>query len=287
MRLWYLSKPFEWFVSFFIADDCFYYLNTVFNIIQGHGPSFDSGLTVHNGFHPLFLVLLLVPAALGLGKIGLLYWAMGILCLSLFAAAILTYRLGALWGNRTMALCAPIFLSLNIYFIKISFSGFETALATALVLGLLYTLATDRPGWFVGLLLGLTGLARIELLIMALPTSIYLVKHRRWRDLGLAALVSSILVLPWFIWSFFSFHSLLPLSGVAKLSGFQADRLWIGFEQFWINIPYLFGGYELKLTIPVQLAFALGVILFYSVIRDWRTTGWASIIILVMVFLYG
>ncbi len=287
IRLWYLSKSLDWFVSFFIADDCFYYLNTVVNIVQGHGSSFDMGLTHHNGFHPLFLIMLLVPAVLGIGKTGLIYWAMGILCLAMASSIIVTYRLGSRWGTKVMALCVPIFLSLNIYFVRISFSGFETSLALALVLGLLYALASNRPGWLVGILLGLTGLARIELLIMAIPTLIYLVKQRRWKDLGISALISFILVLPWFIWSFTRFHSLLPLSGVAKLTVFKSEQLWIGFEHFCQNMPYLFMGYGIKDILPPQIGFAIGVIILFLVIRDWKTTGWASIIILIMLLIYG
>jgi len=287
IRLWYLTKPLDWFISFFIADDCFYYLNTAYNIVHGFGSSFDAGLSQHNGFHPLFMVLLLIPASLGVGKAGLIYWSAGILTLSLLASIVLAYRLGALWGDRRMALCAPLFLALNIFFVKISFSGFESALALAFVLGLVYALASGRSGWVVGLLLGLTGLARIELLLLSVPTCLYLVRQHRWRDLGAAALISFVLVLPWFVWSYTNFHSLLPLSGVAKASAFQSDRLWMGFQVFCQHIPPLLMGLGLKSKLPPQLAFAVGVLVLYLVQKDWRTTGWVSILAPLMILLYG
>lgn len=287
LRLLYLTRPFDWFVSFFIADDCFYYLNTVVNIVQGHGTSFDGGLTHHNGFHPLFLVLLLFPALLGVGKIGLLYWAMALLNLSIFAASILAYRLGALLGSRVMALCVPVTLLLNIFFVKISFSGFETALASALVIAVFYALASGSRGWVVGILLGLTGLARVELLALALPVALVLIQRGRWKDLWMAGGISLALMLPWFIWSWVGFHSLLPLSGVAKISGFRLDRLWVGFENFCTQAPYLLAGYEWKDKAPHQLAFAIGVVLLFLVARDWRRTGWGLLFIVMMMVLYG
>jgi len=110
---------------------------------------------------------------------------------------------------------------------------------------------------------------------------------RRWRDLSISAVVSFGLVLPWFIWSYLKFDSLLPLSGVAKMAVFQSDRLWVGFENFCHNTPYLLMGYELKDSLPHQMAFAMGIIILYSVLRDWKKTGWASILVLIMIFMYG
>ncbi len=287
IRLWYLTKPFDWFVSFFPADDCFYYLNTVLNIVHGHGASFDGGITTHNGFHPLFLIMLLIPAAAGAGKVGLVYWAMGILTASCLFAAVMAYRLGALWGDRYLALCVPASLALNIFFIKISFSGFETALALALVLTLFDAVARGRTGWILGLLLGLCGLARIELLILALPVALHLLQTRKWRDLMSTAVVSLVMVLPWFIWSYTNFHSLLPISGVAKISPFQLDRLWPGLESISMYIPYTLGGYGLRDWLPHQVAFAIGIIFLFLAARSWRRAEWPLLGIILLILIYN
>src|SRR5262245_19371900 len=45
--------------AYLIADDAFYYFTIARNLALGHGPTFD-GLAPTNGFHPLYL-LLLVP----------------------------------------------------------------------------------------------------------------------------------------------------------------------------------------------------------------------------------
>lgn len=55
------SASIPWLLGHVNADDFYYYLVLARNIALGQGPTFD-GLEITNGFHPLYL-LLLVPLA--------------------------------------------------------------------------------------------------------------------------------------------------------------------------------------------------------------------------------
>ncbi len=63
-----------------LLDDSFYYLHTARNIVAGLGSSFD-GVEATNGYHPLWMILLLIPARLLTGhpdslvRVGLLLGA--------------------------------------------------------------------------------------------------------------------------------------------------------------------------------------------------------------------
>lgn len=288
VRLFYLTMPFEKFVSFFIADDFFYYLNTAVNIAAGHGSSFDGGLTHNNGYHPLFMILILLPLTLGMGKVGLVYWAMGILTLCTLVAIFFTYRLGHLWGNAWAALAVPVAIALNISFIKMSFSGFETMLAAALFLATLHTFLTQKPAWLVGALLGLTGLGRVEMLVLAIPLALTLLLQKRWSDLLIIGGMSLALMLPWFLWSYGNFGSPLPLSGVAKQPDrFQFTQLWVAHEHFCHHVPYFLGGYGLKWVLPKQATFTIGLLTLFVVFRNGRRFLFPISLLVTLFLLYG
>src|SRR5262245_6288868 len=57
----------------YLADDYFYYLNVAHNIAEGHGSTFDAGLTSTNGYQPLFLWLLVTAFVLGATKVAAIH----------------------------------------------------------------------------------------------------------------------------------------------------------------------------------------------------------------------
>jgi hypothetical protein len=69
IRVSILVQPLDWLISGFINDDFFYYAGTAWNLAHGYGSSCDYGVTTHNGFHPLYMLLLLGAVSLGAGKI--------------------------------------------------------------------------------------------------------------------------------------------------------------------------------------------------------------------------
>ena len=54
-RLLVIAHPTETLTARYRADDYFYYLRVAANVADGHGSSFDEGITKTNGYQPLFL----------------------------------------------------------------------------------------------------------------------------------------------------------------------------------------------------------------------------------------
>lgn len=273
-RLFYLLHSFDWLVSFFPADDFFYYVTTAFNIAHGSGSSCDGGLTIHNGFHPLYLVLLWIPAVLGVGKVGLVYWGMGILVAATLAAVVLSYRIGVALGNPVMALCVPLALAFNNYFVRMSLSGFETALVTALFLALILAVMRRRSGFELGFWLGLVCLARLDAVVMAGPIAVHLAMERRWRTLGYTLGTAFFILLPWFAWSQIVFSSLLPLSGAAKMRPVSFHQFWLGFETFCRSGFLLLFGHGLVDYLPPPATYGAGLLIMTAAVAPWRRFGW-------------
>src|SRR5580700_10865479 len=68
---WYaITRPIEWLVRV-VPDDAFYYLKTAGNIARAGRSSFD-GTNPTNGYHPGWMVLVVVLANMFHGKVALL-----------------------------------------------------------------------------------------------------------------------------------------------------------------------------------------------------------------------
>jgi len=211
-----------------IADDAYYYFRIAANLAAGLGPTFD-GLAPTNGFHPLWLALLVpvfaVPAAspwtpvrLALGLSGLLDVATGLLLLRILARAGVSAR------GRTAA-AALWFLSPVT--VLVGLRGLEASLAACLVLAvterlLAGALDSRRGALGLGLLLGLAGLARtdaVAALGLAALTWTFAdggLSRRRAIHLGLAAGAAMLVLAPWLLWCRLEFGSVVQVSGLVK-----------------------------------------------------------------------
>jgi len=276
-RFSFFLKPYEWLVSFFTTDDFYYYANTAYHIAMGNGSTFDGGITYHNGFHPLFLSLLVPLFLIGLSKVTVVYITMVLLTGASLAMVVLAYRLGRQMGGGWLALATPVALAVGIYFVRLSFRGFETPIATALVLATFLAVVTDRPGWQIGLWLGLAGLARIDNGFVAVPVALYLLSHHRWRILCETAGVALALMAPWLIWSQSRFGSVLPVSGIAKALHGELVHLWPGLAIFCREATYTVAGEGWSDKIPPEIASAVGVLCVAEVARQGRKTFWCTI----------
>jgi len=287
IRLYVLTRPLDWIISGFVSDDFFYYAGTAWNIAEGFGSSVDSGLTRHNGYHPLFLLMLLVPAALGVGKVGLIYAGCVILTLATLVSMVLAYRIGGRLGDRRLALCAPIALALSSHYVKMSFHGFETALVVMLTLATVLACLSGRSAWVVGISLGFVALARIDAGFLALPVAAFFVVERRWRGLMTVAGVSFLIVAPWIFWSWSNFGSPVPLSGAIKSAGLSPSLLGPGAANFARAFLFQTFGEGLSGTASWLVTFLLGLgMLTWLGIRR-RRLDWIVGYVLVAVILYS
>jgi uncharacterized membrane protein len=115
------------------ADDCFLYLNIARHLALGHGPTFD-GLHLTNGFHPLYMTVL-VPLATLFPEPSetLLHLALTFLATCSVLTAIPLYLIGRqLWAAET-GLAVGLFWLFNPWVLVVALLGTEVALCALLV----------------------------------------------------------------------------------------------------------------------------------------------------------
>jgi len=182
-----------------LDDDAFYYLTIARNIVAGAGVTFD-GLSLTNGFHPLWLAVLLPFAAIAPSDDWLVATVYG-LDMALWTTAVLLLagigrRQGAL---RHMVLVFPVLVWYGAtwggrgHFLF--FVGLEIGLAIVLILLFLWlALACDlygrrpRDGTLLraGGLLGLLLLARLDAVFLAATAGLAFVATARRRGESLS-----------------------------------------------------------------------------------------------------
>lgn len=216
-------------VSFGLAvpDDAYYYFTIARNIAAGYGATADR-LELTNGFHPLWMLFLVplwsaspwdkseipVHLALSLGAIFDLATICGLWWLSV-----------RLTHSRTIGMLVALAYALNPYALAASVNGLETSLSTALLvwsLALYWSIRTQPTNLNLKkvatllLLWSLMGLARTDYLLLILPCALelawrqrhYLVKYLP------AAAAASLLWLPWLMWNYFTFGTIVQVSAL-------------------------------------------------------------------------
>ncbi len=227
-----------------LLDDSFYYLQVARNVARGLGSSFD-GVEATNGYHPLWMLLLVPTQAIAGSRPGAgLTLALGLsmvlgICSLLALRRILVRECDCWTAAAGMLLFAwPRFFGQTI-----------NLLETGLIL-LLYLLTIGlllRPGVLttaakagLGVLLGLGALARLDSIFLLIAIVLFgflraaqrmdLIKNgRAWDDFrgGIASrlwsnlwplALTTLVVAPYLIWNWSTFGRLQPVSGAIKSS---------------------------------------------------------------------
>lgn len=211
--------------TIWVSDDAFITLRTVDNLVHGFGLRWNVAERVQTFTHPLWLAVVTPVYALVRDP----YYAVTLVSLATTFVAIfvLVFRSGVPRVHATVAVLA---LALSKAFVDYSTSGLENPLTHLLVLLLALELLRAAP-WDdkalrVGLLGGLLGLNRLDLLLLAAPalafTLIKVRSHRARLKLlsGLAPLVA------WELFAAFYYGSFFPNTTLAKLqTGIPAGEL--------------------------------------------------------------
>jgi hypothetical protein len=211
----------------FVADGAGYYLQIAHNVAGGRGITFD-GLHPTNGFHPLWLAVLVPVLEIVRGTPELVYRTVGILDVGLLAVASWTFHrtlrqlvspAAALAGGAVFA--ASAFFNVNLM---------ETALVL-LTTSALFAYAWRcheredsrvAPSLGFGLILGACILARLDAGFIALAMGIVDLARilrspdgRRQRFVRLASIMAgaSVLVVPYLLYNRVAFGAILPVSG--------------------------------------------------------------------------
>ena len=261
-------------ISRFLYDDSFYYLVVAKNIADGQGATFD-GINPTNGFQPLWMVLLkLISPFFQKGSFTFLHIVLSLS--SVFHTLTAYFIFSILYEfteKRNLSLLCCAFWGLNPFIICISLTGLETPLYTAILSASLlfyiknYKSQLRYPYYCLGILLGLTALARFDSLILFLIIIIHQIYisfrnnnsninsyTRKGTDTLRIILGFFIATIYWFVWSYFYSGTLLPNSGLAlsiwrdqplKLS-FDSENLKLFFHKLWIFLRY-YSHYNLRL----------------------------------------
>lgn len=240
----------------YVTDDTFIHLRYVDNLLERGEFSFNPGERTYGATSPLWVLCLALLVKLGISPLAAA-WVLGaasgllLILVSDFIIERLTFA--TQWKFFLLVLVVG-----DVWFLRWSFSGMETPLATALLVVLLTPLVIGRPSgnlwprflaWGVGA--GLAGLVRPEFLVLAplaLPWLLYFEYFRaagmegtRGRVLArphgpiLAAVAGWLLVvLPWLLFAWLAFGRVVPETAQAKSVGLSFNPL--------VWFPYLVQG---------------------------------------------
>jgi len=237
-----------WALSGYITDDTFIHLRYAENLLAHGEFSFNPGQTTYGATSPLWIFGLALLLKLGLSPFAAaatLGGACGLLALALMERVVDRLTFPSRWKTAVL-----LTMVCDAWFLRWSWSGMETPLATALLIFLLWPLVSPRQGnseplwnrylgW--GVTAGLAGLVRPEFLLiapLALPVLLWFEYYRAGARGGrparylarpykpvLAAGSGWLLaVVPWFVYAWQVFGRILPETASAK-SGSAAPDL--------------------------------------------------------------
>jgi len=213
----------------YVADDAFYYFQISKNIATGEGVTFD-GLNNTNGFHPLYVVLLLFlfrwfPNSRQ-GPIGAALVFLGLLNV---ATAWIVYAFVLALAGPWAALFASAVWLFNPAVIYTSLQGTEASIwvflgASSAYLWFWMRLTENEGTWtlifLLGMLMGLAFLARSEAILLfgAIGLDLFLAGQAgnlvlSVSRVALYAIGALIVVSPWLAWNLANFGKLTQTSG--------------------------------------------------------------------------
>lgn len=216
-----------------ISDDAYYYFVTARHLAGGAGPTFD-GLSMTNGFHPLWMLAVVPVFAAFSGDPWLpVRTALSLTVICDLASGLLLHDLVRRHRGQSVAAIAAAAWFILPPTALLGLQGLEASLSTLMLLCLLRHLdrldgvatVSFRSATMTGVWLGLAGLARTDNLAAAGVAVVACgvlqgasgtagAMCRRLATVGSATLL---VTAPWFIWNLATFGSLLQVSGQVKL----------------------------------------------------------------------
>lgn len=236
LRLLIAWSPSDLLIQKTLPDDAFYYFTIARNVWAGNGLSVD-GITPTNGFHPLWVLALLLPFAAAHNGNLPLHLSLSLAALFDVGAAWLAYQITRrVTGSVIGGMLAAGLYTFSPLVAMESLNGLETALGvfcfalTAFVyLSRIDGQETVTTGnWtLLGLVTGLMLLARTDTLLFAIVLGLHALWHRRHAlvrtvaGLTLAVVVTALLLAPWLLWNLTTFGTIVQSSAVAAPTVFR------------------------------------------------------------------
>ncbi len=298
---------------YFFSDDAYYYFKVASNIVAGHGSTFDS-YNLSNGYHPLWMVLILPiyyltgnSAELSLQLIFTLQVVLGVF--SYWFCWMYVYRV----MSRYYAVLSLFILAVFASPILIAFNGLESALLLFCLFGILlvdrnYDLFHEISAGKIlltGVLFGFLFMTRLDTAYIIIAFALLKVFGKD-RDSGFiknalalfvryipAIFILVLISTPYFLWNYSTFGHLTPISGQIKSSfpyphlnfnlhaGALPYTLTFIFANLWILAEFLLFRGSNKTFFKTQSAFVkvywLGVLIHYvwsSLFMQWAVFQW-------------
>jgi len=225
-----------WAEGSLIADDAYYYFGIASNLAAGNGSTFD-GLALTNGYHPLWMIVLVPIFAIFSDSLWIpVRIAVSTCALFDLFTGILIYNLLKHCGLKKGALLASLFWFLMPFTTLLGLRAMEASLSVLIIMLLTTVMMSTvakgkqigmKDAVLVGGIIGLAGLARTDNLpTLALITALFscLVFRRQlgsWAKslvwLSVSGITASLVMVPWFIWNYTRFESIVQVSGLTKL----------------------------------------------------------------------
>ncbi len=219
IRLFLAWLP-ERYFYYLISDDAYYYFAVAKNLVN-RGIFSADGITLTNGFHPLWLFVI-TPLFLIFQQFPWFSIHLVVTFSALFdtAAALLIFMTLNHLGKEKLGFWAAAFYLVNPYGLLHTLNGLETAQNNFFLTLLVYMSLKASPewlqtGWFrLGAVCGLALLSRTDnvFAVGALLTFLF------WQNRNLASIaktvaVAALLVLPWLMYNYLTFGSIVQTSG--------------------------------------------------------------------------
>jgi len=208
-----------------VCDDAFYYFQIARNAALGRGFTFD-GLAATNGFHPLYMWLIVpIFAVLQRDAWGAVRAALVVLPVASAAAAWGLYHLGCRLRDDALGELMVVCFLLSPFSWLLPLRGCEGALAVlslVLVAERIARYSTAGPlglreSLTLGALVGLGGLARTELVLLGAVVAAWVLwRARSAKQLAVFSAAALAVVSPWVVWNLVTFGTIVQVSGAAK-----------------------------------------------------------------------
>lgn len=288
----FTTLDFNSLLNTYLVDDAFYYFKIASHLATDHRITYD-GEQLTNGFHPLWLMLITpfyTAANDGIDFVYRVQWLM--FGLDLLTVIALFQTLKKITSDVVAAFIGTALFCIHSTFIDIQMNGLETSLNTLLLLLLCYVFVAvfqqDRAKYSsclcFGLVSGVAFLARTDnaITVFLLFSVLAWRERQSWRAaysrLLAAVAVTGVIALPWLLWNWLHFGSLVQSSG-------KIETIYWGEPHFsWQKMTFNF------LTLPIKVYEQLKIFsrLFIAPVGNasWMSLGVSAFFVGVVVFFW-
>jgi hypothetical protein len=259
----------------FYEDDFFYYLRIAQQIGAGKHSTYD-GVHLTNGYHPLWMLLILALTRLFGSGMAFFYALQSLLVACVLATYLLCARTFVAIAPRASWLPQFVAAALATSALMLASGGMEVALAISLIAALVYYRLcrftwTPFHAFLFGLLSAAVVLARLDTAILVSSMAVFdllcsrSVPPRQRLLCSIAFLGGAMPVALYLLVNEFWFHALMPVSGEAKQMRFHRAPSLMMFSRHTFSPPERY-----FLVFPWLLATLAGLILLLFS-RQWRS----------------